>query len=201
MRTEDKSSELALDKFQRENTGSFIFSHSGARIGLDYPAISIEDMAVSLGRLCRFAGHCLRFWPVLLHIFVVYDLVCEEDKVGAMLHEGGEPLIGDIPTPFKIPEMKSLENRLLMQVLNTHLTDEQKLSWVNGGYARIKAADNEAFVGEVWTVGSKALRTLVPNRSRRAENLVKMYMKEYPVDECLRPDGTAIIEFIRRAKA
>lgn len=188
----------ALDKLQRSTTDKFIFSHSGAKLGLGYPASSIEDIAVSLGRICRFAGHCTRFWSVLQHSMIVADLCQPKDKPAAYLHDSCEIMLGDIPTPFKLPEMKTLENKLLASIFEEHLTQEQIDDFHAGGYARIKAADQEAFVGEVYVVGNQALRSIVPERSKKAEKLVRKYLK-YSFDDLLRPDGNAVLDFIRKA--
>jgi hypothetical protein len=180
----------------------FIFSHSGQVIGPDYPAVSIEDMAVSLGRICRFAGHGLKFWPVLLHSFVVQDLVPEEAKGVALLHDGSESLVSDVPTPFKNAAFKEIENKILNNIFWQHLSGDQYRVWNTNPHIwkMVKIADGEAFDGEVWTVGTKALRGMYVERSPQAEKLVRKYLKKYSVDDCVRPDGLAVIDFIRRAK-
>lgn len=151
----------------------FIFSYSGQKIGPDFPAISVEDIAVSLGRIARFAGHTSRFWPVLLHSFVVADLLPQEAKGCALLHDSVESLTSDVPTPFKNKQMKQLEAKLLNSILQTHLAKEHYKVWKNNPriWKLVKIADTEAFLGEIYCLGTKALRDLYKERSYVAEKL------------------------------
>src|SRR5690348_11028890 len=114
---------------------AFIFSYSGAKIGLGLPAPKLHDIAMSLSRICRFTGQCKVFYPVLLHSMVVAHIAVL-DRRAALLHDASEMFISDIPTPFKSPEMKKIERRLMMQIYSEHLTDEEKLAFVHGGYKR-----------------------------------------------------------------
>jgi hypothetical protein len=178
----------------------FIHTHSGQKVGPGYESPSVEDIAVSLGRICRFAGHGLRYWPVLLHSMIVADLCPVEYRGLALLHDGAEAMISDIPTPFKSNEMKELEKKLLNSILLQHLTPESYSSFKtkSDDWKIIKLADEEAFLGEVWCVGTKALRDLYPDRCPQAEKLVRKYLRKYKVDDYLNSEGTAIIDFIRR---
>lgn len=180
----------------------FIFSHSGQKIGPDYPAISVEDIAVSLGRTTRFAGHTQRFWPVLLHSFVVADLVSEDVKGCALLHDAAESYLGDVPTPYKNKEMQWLEKKLLKNILQTHLAEVYYKAWKNNPdvWKLVKVADTEAFLGEINVLGTKALRDLYKDRSPKAEKLVRKYLKKYKTADYLRPDGLAVLDYVRRVK-
>jgi 5'-deoxynucleotidase YfbR-like HD superfamily hydrolase len=180
----------------------FIFSHSGQKIGPDFPAISIEDIAVSLGRIARFAGHTQRFWSVLQHSFVVADLLPEEARGCGLLHDGSEAILSDIPTPFKNSGMKKLEAKLLQGIMAAHLSSERYKAWKTNPdiWKLVKIADTEAFLGEIYCVGTKALRDLYTERCPRAEKLVRKYLRKYEVEDYLRPDGLAILDFIRKAK-
>lgn len=180
----------------------FIFSYSGQKLGPDWPAISIEDMAISLGRITRFAGHGTRFWPVLLHSLTVSDLVFDEAKGCAILHDSSESLISDLPTPFKTKELKKLEAALLDQILKAHLSEEKyhQYKTIPEIWQAVKIADTEAFLGEIHVLGTKALRNMYPDRSPIAEKYVRRYLRKYSVDDYLRPDGLAVLDFIRRVK-
>jgi len=130
----------------------------------------------------------------------VAELCQPEDRPAAYLHDAAESMLSDIPSPFKVPEMKELENGLLKRILADHLSLEQRIDFLNEGHARIKAADEEAFAGEVWVVGGKAHRELMPDRSPRAEKLVRKYLRKYSFDDLLRPDGLAVSDFVRKVK-
>lgn len=181
----------------------FIYTHSGQKVGPGYEAPSVEDIAVSLGRICRFAGHGLRYWPVLLHSMIVADLSPMEFRGLALLHDGAEAMISDIPTPFKSNEMKELENELLDTILFQHLSRQSYISYSTkpNDWKIVKLADEEAFLGEVWCVGTKALRELYPDRCPEAEKLVRKYLRKYKIEDYLNSEGTAIIDFIRRVKS
>lgn len=177
---------------------AFIFSYSGQKIGLGLPPPSLEDIAVSLGRICRFTGHCRVFYPVLIHSFIVSDLCRPEDRRAALLHDSAEIYTGDIPTPFKSPEMKFLERRLLSPILSTYLSPEELLGWINGGHVRVKSADQSAFAAEVCLFGCDGLRKWLGGREPFVEAAVQSYMATYPLEDCVRPDGAAVVEFVRR---
>ncbi len=52
---------------------------------MEYPPLDIRTVALTLGRICRFAGNCKTFWPVLLHSLVVAHLVPEQFAIHALL--------------------------------------------------------------------------------------------------------------------
>ena len=70
-------------------------------LGMEYPSLDIRTVALTLGRICRFAGNCKTFWPVLMHSLVVSYLVPEQAAIHALLHDAAVIYIGDIPSPFK----------------------------------------------------------------------------------------------------
>lgn len=180
------------------NPDPFIFSHSGQKIGPAYDAPSLEDIAISLGRICRFAGHGLRFWSVLQHSFVVADLLEKEYQAIGLLHDASESLISDIPTPLKSPDMRDLEARILHKIFHHHLGIFQMNPNV---WKKVKVADSEAFAGECWVVGTAALRDLYTDRSKTAEKLVRKYLKKYPIEDCVSSEGNAVIDFVRKVKS
>jgi hypothetical protein len=174
----------------------YIYSYSGRRVGPaeDQESPSIQDIAVSLGRICRYAGGCVRFFPVLLHSFVVADLVEQDAKIYALLHDATESIVGDIPRGFKTDEIADVEDLMFEKILRAQQlplpTAEQWMS--------VKYADNQALFGEVWTVGNAGLRTYYMERNRMAEELALEYVRRFPPEECIQPDGLAVLEFVRR---
>jgi hypothetical protein len=76
--------------------------------------IDIEDIAHALGMVCRYAGHCLRFYSVAEHSWLLSRTVKQEHALRALLHDATEAYIGDMVRPLKheIPAFMEAEERL-----------------------------------------------------------------------------------------
>jgi uncharacterized protein len=69
--------------------------------------IEIRDIAHALARQCRFTGHVRYFYSVAEHsVHVSY--VCDPgDALHALLHDGSEAYLVDLPRPLKrLPEFR-----------------------------------------------------------------------------------------------
>lgn len=73
---------------------------------------SIEEIAHSLSNLCRFTGQTSRFYSVLEHSLLVWELAggCRT----ALLHDASEAYVGDVASPLKriIPAYKVIEDNV-----------------------------------------------------------------------------------------
>lgn len=95
---------------------------SGIIIDLDNPDLTdvspTIDIAVPLSRICRYSGHCSRFYSVAEHSLLVESLISPdrpELKLPALLHDAHEVLwgFGDPLAPAKLmPFIKTFLNRL-----------------------------------------------------------------------------------------
>lgn len=76
----------------------------------DAESICIKDIAHALSMICRYGGHCDRFYSVAEHSV----LVGRKAGLHGLLHDGAEAYLLDIPSPVKalIPEYRWAEDRV-----------------------------------------------------------------------------------------
>jgi len=169
-----------------------LYTYSGA-IGFPECAPSIEDIAISLSREGRYAGAGLEFWPVALHTFVVCDMLPDELKLDGLLHDSPECITGDVPKPAKTEAISEFEEEILVSIyksVDVRFPDQ----WMRDA---IKREDRKALRGEVYTVGTSALRQF-HERCFEAEDLVLKYHYKYDYYDMLSPRGAVQAEFVRR---
>jgi hypothetical protein len=78
---------------------------------------NLDDIAHSLGFLCRFTGHCRKFYSVAAHSILVHYLVTTvfgRPDLGAeaLMHDATEFAVNDLSSPFKgtVPDYKQAEH-------------------------------------------------------------------------------------------
>lgn len=63
--------------------------------------IFIEDIAAALSKLCRYGGHCLRFYSVAEHCVLMARVALPELKLAALMHDASEAYLSDVIRPIK----------------------------------------------------------------------------------------------------
>jgi 5'-deoxynucleotidase YfbR-like HD superfamily hydrolase len=89
-------------KFNSED--AWIQTYSGRRFTPTNPnpdAIVIQDIAHALSNICRFTGHCSKFYSVAQHSVLVSYLCNQENALYGLLHDASEAYCQDIASPIK----------------------------------------------------------------------------------------------------
>ena len=88
--------------------------------------VDIEDIAHSLSMICRFNGHCKKFYSVAEHSLHVSKLVPQEFALWGLLHDAAEAYVCDLPWPLKssLPFYRDLEHNVLQSI-----GDKFNLEW------------------------------------------------------------------------
>ena len=95
--------------------GDWIQTFTGQKY---YPAdprpeeVNIQDIGHALPMLCRYTGHCRRFYSVAEHSWHVSYLVSAQSALAGLLHDATEAYTNDISRPLKrsLPDYKVIEH-------------------------------------------------------------------------------------------
>jgi uncharacterized protein len=97
---------------------------TGRKVDLEYPRpedIDIRDIAHALSQICRYGGHCHKFYSVAEHSLLVADVIeanyasFKPIELAGLLHDAAEAYLGDLITPLKkiLTKETSIEGRWL----------------------------------------------------------------------------------------
>jgi len=133
------------------NGSSWIETYTGRKVhpfDVKSREIYLLDIAVALSHLCRFTGHCQRFYSVGQHSIHVAELVytqtSDEDTVrAALLHDASEAYLNDLSSPVKkmLPSYKDAEQRMQQCI-------EKKFHCSQVDHGVIKWADSVLILNE-----------------------------------------------------
>src|SRR5574342_837580 len=105
------------------NLNGSITTYTGRRIWPLAPNsddINLLDICHALSQQCRFTGHTREFYSVAEHSCRVHDIVSDEHKLGAILHDSSEYALMDLARPVKEQKEMSLfreaEDRLMYYI-------------------------------------------------------------------------------------
>lgn len=181
----------------------WILTYTGQRV--DEPggegAPNLSDIAVQTGRVARFAGATVMFWPVLLHHFVVRGIVAYEGgdlraQLEALLHDAHECLTGDVPSPFKPREMGEFQEELDVRIRASLGLDEPDPET----HLLVKRADTAALLAEGLVLGPPGSAEWVRSAGGAepyAVDIVHTILQEYPgYVDVLEPNGRAVQDYV-----
>jgi len=77
--------------------------------------IRLQDIAAALSKLCRFGGHCAKFYSVAEHCVLMSQIVIPKMKLATLMHDASEAYLVDVPRPLKpwLVGYTEIENRLM----------------------------------------------------------------------------------------
>lgn len=132
--------------------GSEHYEHPGT-------APSLDDIAIGLSRMPRFAGQTKLFYTVLLHTFVVSELVTGDARIYALLHDAPEAVVADVPTPWKTNAARAREGELMERICVEH-----HVAWPppKDLWAQVEDADAWALSAEAHVLGHPAAEHVWP---------------------------------------
>lgn len=98
----------------------------------------IEDIAHALAMLCRYGGHCKRFYSVAEHCVLLSHEVPLRDALAGLMHDATEAYLVDMPRPIKVgfPQYKEMEAKLWVGIA-------RKFGLAEELPATVKQADND----------------------------------------------------------
>lgn len=135
--------------------GNCIETYTGIMFDLLDPKpemVCIEDIAHSLSMLCRFNGHCNRFYSVAEHSIEVWRYAIKSSYCGfgpvaraSFLHDASEAYLGDMTRPLKrhIPQYQEIEANV-----EKVIRERFNIEWDTPIAAEVKRFDNIAVKSE-----------------------------------------------------
>jgi hypothetical protein len=122
--------------------------------------IDIRDIAHALSMLCRYGGHCVRFYSVAEHCVLMARALPAQFRYAALMHDAAEGYLIDLPRPIKrcMPEYAKYEAPLLANIFERYRVPEMP--------SAVLAADSRILVDEQnqnmngWVTGTDGLMPL-----------------------------------------
>ena len=122
-------------------------------------APNLVDIAVSLGRMPRFAGHTDHWYPVLSHSYVVAaNMPDPAHRIFGLLHDAPECVCSDVVTPWKPQEAKDNEMEILERISRKY---GLPWPWPEVVWDAVHRADRHALNAEAMVLGYKG--AVLPN--------------------------------------
>ena len=93
-----------------------VYDYNNIPVSVD--SLTIDNIASSLSKLCRFAGHVTRFISVAEHSVLVSEHVPKKMRLAALLHDASEAVLVDLPKPVKsmLPQYLAIEDLVMKSI-------------------------------------------------------------------------------------
>lgn len=141
-----------------EDAEDWMQTWSGVKFSILNPTsdmIKIEDIAHALSNICRYNGHCSRFYSVLEHSILlsqyVFDLEHNPRKgLEALLHDATEAYYCDLPRPFKynLPLYREFEIKLEKIIASKYSLEYPMPSWLKDLDSRMLKTEKDILMND-----------------------------------------------------
>ena len=151
----------------------WIETYTGKQFSLDDPSpdmVCVEDIAHALSMICRFNGHCNRFYSVATHSVLLSNYAHNGAKE-LLFHDAAEAYIGDITYPFKkmLPDYRRVEDAVSVVIAIKFGVSYPTPDWVKTLDTRILLNERAALMadtGNIWDCDNlEPLRATIPDWS------------------------------------
>lgn len=96
----------------------------------DPATIDIQSIAAALSKICRYGGHCPRFYSVAEHCVLATNLAVIDgcslrEQQAVFLHDAAEAYVGDVVKPLKLllSEYSTIEDRVEFAIENAFVVN------------------------------------------------------------------------------
>ena len=81
-------------------------------------SIDIIDIAGALSKMCRFGGHCNKFYSISEHCWHLSYKASPPNRLAALMHDASEAYIADIVRPIKphLQNYRAIEDGLMEKI-------------------------------------------------------------------------------------
>lgn len=110
-----------MEQLDSWNRGEWLQTFTGAAFyPLDPRAADIRfaDIASALSKMCRYGGHCIKYYSVAEHCVHVASKAPDALKLTALMHDAAEAYLGDMVRPLKahMTEYRRVEHNVEMEI-------------------------------------------------------------------------------------
>lgn len=124
------------------------------------------DITLALSKMCRFGGHCLRFYSVAEHSIHVSRVLPPHLRLAGLLHDATEAYVNDIIRPIKpwLQGYAEVEHRVWLAVCARWGLDVELDALVKQADNAVLLAEREAIMhptGEEWSIPGPAAQVSI----------------------------------------